>query len=233
MTTTTNAPKQQPDTILTGRRINDRGLRSRPRRKGLAAFAAFMMLGSGVAVAVMVDRAGDTVEVLAVRESIAKGHTITRGDLVAKDVAGIDETYSVDAAAAVVGSSATVDLVPGQVITRDMVSKTPTPAAGKATVGLNLDPTRVPAAGLKAGDVVDVIAVPAGDNTGGNDELDAPPALASAAQVYDTAGTATEGGGVLVTIIVDKSAAARIAAYSTADRVAIVETATATGSGAS
>jgi dihydroxyacetone kinase len=75
------------------------------------------------------------------------------------------------------------------------------------------------------GDLVDVIAVPAEGNAANDtDALDAPPTLAADAEVYDVKGNATEGGGVLVTLVVDKSAAARIAAYSTAGRVAIVET---------
>lgn len=232
MSTTTNPSKKKARTILTGRRANDRGPRSRPRRSGLLAFATLMIAGSALAGAVLFARAGDTAEVLAVGDSVAKGHTITQGDLVAKNVTGIDATFSADESASVVGSTTVVDLVAGQVITGDMVSMTPTPGAGMATVGLNLDPARVPASGLDAGDAVDVIAVPSGENAAGNnDELDAPPVLAAGAQVYDVVGSATEGGGVLVTIVVDDSAAARIAAYSTAARVAVVETSA--GAGAS
>jgi len=213
------------ESILTGRRGHDRGLRNRPRRTGLLALAGLMIAGSALAGAVLFARAGDTVDVLAAREGIAKGHTITRDDLVAKDVSGIDNAVRVDDANRLVGATAVVDLLPGQVFAEAMVSKTPTPGAGEATVGLNLAAARAPAAGLMAGDVVDVIAVPAEGNAANDtDALDTPPTLAADAQVYDVKGSATEGGGVLVTLVVDRSAAARIAAYSTAGRVAIVET---------
>ena len=224
MSATTKTPKT-PDSILAGRQTDDRGPRSQPRRKGLLAFASLLIVGSALAGAVLFARAGDTVEVLAVRDGVAKGHTIARGDLVAKSVAGIDGAFLLKESESVIGETAVVDLVPGQVLTGPMVSGDPTPAAGKASVGLSLDLARVPAAGLDAGDIVKVIAVPAAENAAASaDDLDAPPVLAEQAEVYDVTGKATEGGGVMVTLIVDESAAGRIAAYSTAGRVAVVET---------
>jgi hypothetical protein len=227
--TTTTSPKQQnerPDRILNGRRVNDRGLRERPRRGGLLALAGLLIAGSGLAGAVLFDRASDTVEALAVRDGIAMGHALTEGDLVARSVAGIDGVYTVDEAGSVVGSTATVELVPGQVLTREMLTRAPVPAAGDAVVGLKLDPAGVPAAGLEAGDLVDVIAVPAGGSAATDAAaLDAPRVLAERARVYGVAGSPTEGGGVLVTVVVAESSAARVAAYSTAGRVAVVETA--------
>lgn len=230
---TTTKTLRAPDSILAGRRSDDRGMRSQPRRRGLLAFASLLIVGSALAGAVLFASAGDTVEVLAVREEVAKGHAIARDDLVAKNVAGIDGAFVATESESVIGKTAVVDLVPGQVLTQAMVSGDPTPAAGKATVGLSLELSRVPAVGLNAGDVVKVIAVPAAENAAASsDDLDAPPVLAERAEVYDVTGKATEGGGVMVTIVVDESAAGRIAAYSTAGRVAVVETSS-TGNGVS
>lgn len=212
-------------TALTGRRTDDRGPRDRPRRGGLLAFAALMIVGSAVAVAVLVNRAGETEEVLAARVGVAEGHTITRGDLVTKRVAGIADAFPVGDAASLIGSTAVVGVVPGQIITEQMVTESPTPGTGESLVGLNLDPSRAPSAGLKAGDHVTVVAVSSGENGANPDELQAPPVLATDARVFDTAGSAVEGGGVLITLVVAEADAARIAAYSTAGRVAIVETA--------
>jgi hypothetical protein len=229
--TTTTSPKQprqpnRPNTILDGRRVNDRGLRDRPRRRGLLALAGLLVAGSGLAGAVLLDRASDTVEVLAVRDGVARGHTLGEGDLVARNVAGIDGVYTVDEAGSVIGSTTVVDLVPGQVLTRDMLTRTPVPAPGDAVVGLHLDPAGVPAAGLDPGDLVAVVAVPAGGNAATDDAaLDAPRVLAERAEVFEVAGSAADGGKVLVTVVVADSAAARVAAYSTAGRVAVVETA--------
>jgi hypothetical protein len=233
--TTTASPKQpgqpiRPNTILNGRRVNDRGLRDRPRRKGLLGLAGLLVVGSGLAGAVLFDRASGTVEVLAVRDGVARGHILSEGDLVARNVAGIGGVYTVDEAGSVIGSTAVVDLVPGQVLTGAMLTTAPVPAAGDAVVGLDLDPSGVPAAGLNAGDLVSVIAVPGGENAATDDAaLDAPRVLAERARVYEVAGSATEGGGVSVTVVVAESAAARVAAYSTAGRVAVVETAPGSG----
>jgi hypothetical protein len=49
--------------------------------------------------------------------------------------------------------------------------------------------------------------------------------LAADASVYSVEGAATAGGQVLVTLVVDAADAARISAYSTQNRVAVVETA--------
>lgn len=232
MAAVTATSSQKTTTILNGRRPDERRLRTRPRRGGLLAFAGLMIIGSAVAVAVLVSRAGDTREVLAAKDAIAKGHTISRDDLTVKDVAGIDHTFPASNATGLIGSTALVDVVPDQVLTEAMVSKDPTPGPGNAVVGLNLEPSRVPSAGLDPGDTVDVIAVSGGDNAAKDDELDAPPILASSAHVYDIRGSATDGGGMLVTLVVGESSAARIAAYSTAQRIAIVETATNAPAGA-
>ena len=188
--------------------------------------AAMLVVGTGLAVAAWGLRVGDKESVLAVGHPIAKGQLIDRADLVSTSVAGIDAAIPVAEINSVVGKTASVDLVQGQVLTSAMFTSTPVPAAGASVIGLALDPTRVPGAGLDPGDAVDVIAVPGGDDAQVDPAaLDTPEVLAAAAQVYDVGGTATAGGQVLVTLVVDAKDAARIAAYSTQNRIAVVETA--------
>jgi len=226
MSAPTKTPRSGRSTgVLNGRVVDERALRNRPRRRGALAFAGLLIVGSAFVGAVVFARAGDTIDVLAVRDAVAKGHVIERDDLVSKKVAGVDGAVLVDSSVGVIGATAVVDMVPGQVVTRAMISTTPMPGPGRASVGLNLDPARAPSSGLEPGDVVDVIAVSAGAGDGvRTDELDTPAVLAPGATVYDVQGTATEGGGVLLTVFVDANAAARIAAYSTAGRIAVVET---------
>lgn len=180
------------------------------------------MVGSGLAVAVWGLNAGQKESVLGVRDTVAKGQVIERDDLVSKSVAGLDDAIPVTDVATVVGQTASVDLVPGQVLSFAMLTSDPLPAAGQATVGLSLEPSRVPGAGLVAGDTVDVIAVP--PNGQGKDvDLDSPMTLARDAQVYAVGGESTAGGLVLVTLVVPAQDAAQISAYSTQNRVAVVE----------
>jgi hypothetical protein len=230
---TTTESSRKATTVLSGRRDDIRGLRSRPRRGGLLAFAALMIVGSAVAVAVLVNRAGDTHEVLIARTEIPEGHTIQRDDLATARVSGVEGTYSVEQVNSLVGTTAVVGVVPRQVMTESMVSESPVPGEGESLVGLNLDPSRVPSAGLEPGDNVMVIAA-AGGETGANpEELDVPTVLTSGASVFDLAGSATEGEGILITLRVAETDAAKIAAYSVAGRVAVVETSAGAGAGGS
>ncbi|MFE6510277.1 SAF domain-containing protein [Nocardioides sp. NPDC057764] len=205
----------QPQKVVRGRRQN-----------GLAIAAGLLVLVLALAGAAWGMTAGDKASVLAVGKPVAKGHTISREDLVSTAVAGPKATIPVEDVNSVVGKTAAVDLVEGQILTEAMVTSDPVPAEGESLIGLALDPARVPGSGLAAGDSVDIVAVPAAEQAQADAEaLDSPTVLADAAQVYDVAGAATSGGQVLVTVVVDDSDSARIAAYSTANRVAVVETA--------
>jgi hypothetical protein len=213
------------ESLLRGARRTPIGQKPRRTRSwGLVTLAALLVLGTGLAVAAWGLHAGSKESVLAIGKPVAKGQVIDREDLVSTSVAGVKGTIAVEQLGTVLGKTAAVDLVKGQILTSAMVTTSPVPAAGESVVGLALDPTRVPEAGLDPGDVVDVIAVPANDNTDPA-ALDSPEVLAKAAQVYYLGGESTTGGQVLVTLVVDASDAARIAAYSTQNRVAVVETA--------
>jgi hypothetical protein len=197
---------------------------------GLVVLAALLVIGCGLAVAAWGLRAGDKTSVVAVGEPIAKGHVLARDDFVSVSVSGVDGAIPVADVDQVIGKAAAVDLVQGQVLTDAMVTSSPVPEEGKAVIGLALDPTRVPGAGLQSGDQVDVIAVPGGEGSPAGEKgaaaaLDAPEVLATSAEVYEVGGEAVAGSQVLLTLIVDDTDASRVAAYSTQNRVAVVETA--------
>lgn len=200
----------------------DRHLRTRPRRTGMLAASFLVIVGFALAGVVAVQRAGGTVEILAVHDAVFQGQVIERENLIARSVSGVDEGISGSAIDRVVGLTATVDLLPGQFLTDAHLTDAPVPGAGEAVVGLQLSPARAPTSGLLAGDTVTVIGV-LGPGDGDGSGLDAPPLLAERARVLDTVGSVTEGGYLLVTLIVDERDAARVAAHSTADRVAIVQ----------
>lgn len=200
----------------------------RPRSWGLVTIAALCVIGTGLAVAAWGLNAGQKEAVLVVGKPVAEGQVIAREDLITASVSGVAGAIPVSEIDDVVNQTAVVDLVEGQLLTSEMFATAVVPATGQATVGLALDPSRVPGAGLEPGDVVDVIAVPGGD--GARDDptsLDTPEALADGAVVFDVEGVATAGGQVLVTLIVDATDAARVSAYSTQNRVAVIETAAA------
>jgi hypothetical protein len=199
---------------------------------GLVTLSALLVLGLGLGVAAWGLQVGDKASVLAIGEPVAKGQVVERGDLVSTSVSGVGGAVPVEEMDRVVGKTAGVDLVAGQILTPAMVAADPVPGPGRSVVGLALDPTRVPSAGLAPGDQVDVIAVPSGED-GQTDSAaaEAPGVLAEAAQVYAVGGEATGGGQLLLTVVVDAREAAEIAAASTQNRVAVVETAPDAGSG--
>ena len=215
--------------LATGRRSIAGGpQKPRTRSWGLMVLATLLVLGSGLAVAAWGLHAGQKMSVLVLTAPVAKGQTIEREDLASRPVAGVDDAIAVESSNDVVGQVAAVDLVQGQILTSALVTAEPVPGPREAMIGLALDPTRVPGAGLEAGDQVDVIAVPGGGgNTDGkaDTELDAPVVLSAAAQVFEVGGESAAGGLVLVTLLVDENDAAKLAAYSTQNRVAVVETA--------
>jgi len=196
--------------------------------------AALLVLGTGLAVAAWGLHAGQRESVLAVGGALSKGQVIERGDLVSTSVSGVSGAIPVAEVNAVAGKTAAVDLVAGQILTGAMVTSDPVPGMGESTIGLALDPTRVPGAGLDPADQVTVIAVPDAEGVKTDPAtLDAPEVLARAAQVYAVGGESTAGGQVLLTLVVDAEDAARIAAYSTQNRVAVIEAAPTAGGSSS
>ena len=218
------AKRESASSSIFAGRVDDRSLRTRSKRTGLVVAAALMVIVFGLGFALLLTQAGEKTSVLTIREPVSKGQVVERENLVSKQVAGVAGAIETADAGTVIGKTAAVGLVAGQILNRDMITGDPVPGKGKATVGLSLDPSRVPSAGLKPGSVVNVVAVPDGESGGPADALNAPPLLAAAAEVYSVDGAAKEGGGLLVTLIVDASESARLAAYSTSNRVAVVET---------
>lgn len=217
--------------LASGRRLSpDRQSRPRSRSWGLVILAALLLVGSGLAVAAWGLNAGDRVSVLAVGTAVPKGQAVERDDLVSVSVAGVSGSIPVGDIDTVVGKRAAVDLVEGQVLTGSMVTDDPVPGDGQATIGLALEPNRVPGAGLDPGDYVDVVAVPNSDagpqgGPGADKQLNKPSLISGGAMVYEVGGKSVDGAFVLVTLVVNAKDARRITAYSTLNRVALVETA--------
>ncbi|MDT9594878.1 SAF domain-containing protein [Nocardioides zeae] len=195
-----------------------------------------LVVGFGLLGGYLVSTAGDRVAVVTVSGNLAEGERIEAGDLAEASVSGVAGAISFDEVDDLVGQIAAVDLVDGQVLTAAMLTSDPLPGAGQAVVGLALDTARAPAAGLRPGDLVTVIAVAPVDAAATPEDLDAPTVLAESAQVASIGGSTSldgsdapdggvsAGGQVVLTLLVDESDAARLAAYSTANQVALVQT---------
>src|SRR3954453_13682907 len=119
--------------LLSGARRAATGQQPRRTRSwGLVTLAALLVLGTGLAVAAWGLNAGQKTSVISIGQSIAKGQPIGREDLVSTSVAGVKGAIPVDQLNSVVGKTAAVDLVQGQILTSPMFTSSPVPAAGNS-----------------------------------------------------------------------------------------------------
>ncbi|MGK2876888.1 MAG: SAF domain-containing protein [Nocardioides sp.] len=163
---------------------------------------------------------GDRISVLVVDHAVPAGATVTANDLTVSEVSGVDNAIASTDSDQVVGAIAAVGLVKGQILTYDMVTRTPIPGTDQRIVGMELDAPHAPT-GLRPGDAVEVLAVPPIGDPGTTAELDDPPVLAADATVVTV--RVVRGSGTRLTVLVPVAVADRVAAYVAAGRVALVQ----------
>lgn len=191
-----------------------------PRRYGQWAGAVLFVVMAVLLAGWFWQQKSDREEILAVAHPVPAGTVIAADDLKVAAVAGVTSMISAEDAASVVGSTAAVGLVKGQILTPDMVTSKPLPGPGERVVGLQLDATRAPT-GLRPGDVVVVLAVPPAGDPSSPAELDDPTVLAPQATVASA--EAIEGAGTRLALAVPAPVAERVTAYVAAGRVALVQ----------
>lgn len=191
-----------------------------PRRYGQWAGAVLFVVMAALLAGWFWQQKSDRQEVLLVAHPVSAGAVVSAADLKVIEVAGIDAAISSSDSESVIGSTATVGLVEGQILTRDMIASDPFPGPGQRVIGLQLDSTRAPA-GLSPGDAVVVLAVPPAGDPSTPDELDDPTVLAPQATVASS--TVIEGAGIRITLLLPEAVAERVTAYVAAGRVALVQ----------
>jgi SAF domain len=160
-------------------------------------------------------RADAKVQVAVLARDIRRGETITAAELAS---VGMSVDNPVDAVrvelvdTVLAGRIATTDMAKGTVLTRAMVSDGTTPAPGQAVVGLNLAPGEYPVDDMTPGVAVAVVRAP---KTGPGE------VLVERAEVYAVAEvpTGTGSADVFVSLTVDQTAVATVAAAASAGEV--------------
>jgi hypothetical protein len=213
---TTQRQESQTRQIPLGRRELPRV----PRRYGQWALTVLFLLATGIGAGWLWQHNGDQVEVIAVRDTVSAGDVIERGDLVAREVSGLEGAIPVSEVDRVIGSFAAVQLLPGQVLQDAMVTVDPVPATGERVVGVELKATRAPR-GLAAGDVATVLAVPPEGDASTPGDLNDPVVLADSAQVLSV--EPVDGGGTRYSLVVEEGVANKVAAFGASGRVALVQ----------
>ena len=120
--------------------------RQRRRPLVLVGFVGLVVLGALLAV-LGYNAATSTRDVVAVRESVAKGETIEKGDLrtVAVSVDASVATIPAEQAGRMVeGRRAAVDLPKGSLVSEDSIAQGTVPGAGTSVVGVTLPASQLP-----------------------------------------------------------------------------------------
>jgi Flp pilus assembly protein CpaB len=218
--TTAQRPGDPSTAARPGRPGVDGNLPRLPRRYGQWAAAVLFVLVSVLAAGWVWQQRSDRIEVLAVVHEVPAGAVLDADDLQVVEVAGVEGAVRATDASSVIGSTVGVALLPGQVLTENMVTADPVPGAGERIVGLELDGTRAPG-GLAPGDRVTVLAVPPTGDASTPSQLSSPTVLAAVATVQSV--DRVEGAGTRFALLVPQDAADQVAAFGAAGRVSLVQ----------
>lgn len=198
-------------------------LAKRQRRPGYMALFVVLVVGLAGVGGWLYSTAGKKVAVVVVVHDVPVGQVIDRSDLSTVQVAGEVTAIAGIRLDSVVGQRAAVELLPGTLLQRAMVSAGPVLDAGEAQVGVAVKGGQLPADGLTPGDVVQVWRLPAPTVTGA---AAAPAVLVAArASVFAARPDPGQAGGWLVTVTVPADAAALVAAASGSSSAALVRVA--------
>ena len=223
MTITSTAPPRT-STRSTPLGASPNGVRlspAKPRRNGpLIAVGVLLMVGFGLAAAVLQLHAADRTVVLAVARPVPIGQEIRPGDLSSVRISIDPALRPIPASelSSVVGRAAAVPLVPGALLTRGQIADSAGLPKGKVVVGLALKAGQLPANTLRVGDQVLVVA------TGSNRAEQADGAvLVRQATVYGL-GSSSHGvdGTTTISIVVDEADAASVATAGSAGQISVV-----------
>ena len=160
----------------------------------------------------------NTHEVVALRQTVTRGETITQGDLMTVQV-GLDpalKSIPGDRLGSLVGQRAAMDMAAGSLVTAADVTTTVLPGKGMSVVGVALPPSLMPGETLLAGDQVRIVATPGQQGDVGQV---APVAIsATVVGLYPNG----ENGQTVVSLEVPQEQAAELAARAATGKVALV-----------
>jgi SAF domain-containing protein len=194
----------------------------RQRRPGLIVLALVLILASAAVLTSLFLQAGDRSAVLAVARPVLAGRAIQNADLMVVRISTDPALHAVSASSQrnVVGKVAAVPLVPGQLITPQVLTSGVMLGDGQGIVGVVLKPGQVPAGELQPGDRVMVVRTPRSEATTAPGEDVG--VLVASALVHDLSED-TEADATLVSLVVEQQDAPRVAAAAATGQVGLVE----------
>lgn len=194
------------------------------RRWSLTVLLVLVTLIGALGGAVVVARAGDRIDVLAITRDVPAGHRLTAQDLTTVSFAKDPGLSSVPAAqrASVLGKRAAVDLRHGGLLSPAQL--TPGGALGDAAqvVGVEVKRGNAPRDELRAGDKIAAVVLPApagAEDAGGKDKDTQPVTIPATVKAI---GTPDSTGALVVNLIVSPADGALLATKAAAKQIALV-----------
>lgn len=190
----------------------------RERRPLLAALAVLLIVGGALLAGLLAMRLDQRVQMLAAKDTIKAGQVINKEDLVSASVASdLTTLVRADQIDQVVGRTARVEISKGQLLDTSQLATNPVPSGDLQVVGVSANAGRFPAGGLQPGDKVDIVDI-------GSQNI-----IVSDAQVLaakPSSGTSEDWtSGAVISVLVDKKGAAKLASASANGTIAVVLTA--------
>ncbi|WP_230880781.1 hypothetical protein [Planomonospora sp. ID91781] len=216
-----NADRPVPAGTLSGPASRKLPVSPRERKPALAALAVLLILGGALATTLLVLRSGDRVSAIQIVQQVGTGQPIAQTAMREVQIADTGIGYVPYAERARVAENfARVTLLPGTLLTREMVlSSSEELGPGKAQVGLALKPGQLPGT-LRPGDRVQVVHVP---GRGGDSEAAAGRILAQSALVHGVGSSGRNGSAGQITIIVDATISPTVVTYAARGEIALAE----------
>ena len=205
-------------------------LPTRQRRPALVAVAVLLIVAGALGALQLMSSTNKTVSVLVLVKSVSAGHVIEAADLAGTQLSGKVAYWPASDESAVIGKTASRDLVAGQLLTKSMMATTSVPDPTHALVGLNLKAGQLPSAGLNDGDTVELVDVPgsnAGAPTPANQGQRAAaasgsPLVLATGTVYAIISSPSSSGAVLVTVLVPRAGSEALSVAASNGQVALL-----------
>jgi len=193
-----------------------------------ALVGVLVILVCAAGVALFTINAGHRRQVLVMARAVDAGTAIQPGDLTETRVASDSGVHvlAATARAQVVGRLAATNLVPGMLVSLDLLSNGSLVASGHAVVGLALKPGELPSR-LRPLDQVMLVqtgaasSAPATATADGGAGAPSEIVLVARAQVFDVA-TAADGQTTIVSVVVTTDQAPVVASASARDQISVV-----------
>ena len=187
----------------------------RERRPLLAALAVLLIVGGALLAGLLAMRLDQRAQMLAAKDTIKAGQVIDKEDLVSASVSSdLTTLVRADQIDQVV---ARVEISKGQLLDTSQLATDPVPGGDLQVVGVSANAGRFPAGGLQPGDKVDIVDI-------GSQNV-----IVSDAQVLaakPSSGTSDDWtSGAVISVLVDKKGAAKLASASANGTIAVILTA--------